>query len=429
MKEIVRYSYRLRPGVMAERALESEWHRCRFLWNEAVRQQKSGLNPTFARLGKLLTDARSHNAWLREGAQVPQQQILRTYAQSLEYSFAQKGRGRPKFKPRRKAPPSLEYSSRGFSCRDGRLRLAKGIVIPVVWSRELPGEPTSVRVHRDSLGHWYASFVVRREVVAAPTVDEGTSIGIDWGVSVTATTTLPEFDLPYLGHRKRCAAELGKAQRKMARRHSGRRGPQSKGYQRARKEAAAVQKKAARQARHDARAWVKGVVDNHHLIAVEDFTPKFLAKSTMARKSADAAIGALKRELIERAVRAGRKVVLVAPAYTTMTCSSCFARAKQRLGLAERTFLCRECGFTDCRDRNAARVILAVAERGHTRVDDVSHAHSPLGRMCVQSEREILRLSGGAVNPALPLPLQEQQTPRRANWQRGDGGCTGRSTP
>ncbi|GAF50924.1 RNA-guided endonuclease InsQ/TnpB family protein [Rhodococcus wratislaviensis] len=379
MEEIVRYSFRLRPGAMAVRALESEWHRCRYLWNEAVRQQKTGRKPTFAKLGKLLTDARSHNAWLREGAQVPQQQILRTYAQSLEHSFAVKGRGRPKFKPRRDTLPSLEYSSRGFSCRGGRLCLAKGIVIPVVWSRELPAEPTSVRVHRDSLGHWYASFVVRREAVATPAADEGSGIGIDWGVSVTATTTSPEFDLPYLGHRKRCAAELGKAQRKMARRHSGKRGPQSKGYQRARKAAATLQKKAARQARHDARAWAKSVVDHHHLIAVEDFTPKFLAKSTMARKATDAAIGVSKQELIECAARAGRKVVLVAPAYTTMTCSSYFARAKQRLGLAERTFQCRECGFIDCRDRNAARVILAVAERGHTRVDDVSHASSPFG--------------------------------------------------
>jgi len=54
-----------------------------------------------------------------------------------------------------------------------------------------------------------------------------------------------------------------------------------------------------------------------------------------------------------------------------MTCSSCFARTKQQLELAERTFRCPDCGFTENRDRNAARVILVVAERGHTRVEDV----------------------------------------------------------
>ncbi|MFD0363360.1 RNA-guided endonuclease InsQ/TnpB family protein [Nocardia sp. GCM10030253] len=373
--EVVRYSYRLRPGVQAERALVSEWHRCRFLWNEAVHQQKSGGGLTFSKLGKLLTEARGRSAWLREGSQVAQQQTLRTYARALDHSFTVKGRGRPRFKPRKQALPSLEYTVRGFSIRAGRLLLPKGVSIPVVWSRELPSDPTSVRITRDSLGHWYASFVVRRAVEPVPVADGG--VGVDWGVSVTATTTDSEFDLPFLGHRKRCAAELAKAQRRMARRHSGMRGPSSGGYRRAARQAAKLHKKAARQTRHDSRVWAKRVVAHHGLIAVEDFRPKFLAKSTIARKAADAAIGGAKRELIECGVRAGRKVVLVQPAYTTMTCSDCFARTK-RLELCERTFRCPDCGYTAGRDRNAARVILAVAERGHNSVDDVRQAgHLP----------------------------------------------------
>ncbi|MFQ6396469.1 RNA-guided endonuclease InsQ/TnpB family protein [Nocardia sp. KC 131] len=371
MEEVVRYSYRLRPGVQAERALVSEWHRCRFLWNEAVHQQKSGGRLSFCKLGKLLTEARARTAWLRDGSQVAQQQTLRTYAQALDHSFKVKGRGRPTFKQRKKALPSLEYTVRGFTLRAGRLLLPKGVSIPVVWSRELPSEPTSVRITQDCLGHWYASFVVRREVETVPTAKGG--VGIDWGVSVTATTTDTRFDLPFLGHRKRCAAELAKAQRRMARRHSGTRGPQSGGYKRAAREVAKLHKKAARQTQHDSRVWAKRVVANHDLIAVEDFRPKFLAKSTMARKAADAAIGGAKRALVERGVRAGRKVVLVQPAYTSMTCSDCFARAK-RLELCERTFRCSACGYTASRDRNAAGVVLVVAERGHVSVEDVRQA-------------------------------------------------------
>lgn len=96
-------------------------------------------------------------------------------------------------------------------------------------------------------------------------------------------------------------------------------------------------------------------------MAVEDFKPRFLAKSRMARKSADGAIGATKATLIEYAERAGRKVVLVPPAYTTMTCSGCGARAKTRLLLSERVFECESCGMVRDRDRNAASVILARA--------------------------------------------------------------------
>lgn len=376
VEETVRYTYRLRPGRTALSALANEWHRCRWLWNECVRLQRDGHRPTMKMLGAELTAARSRAPWLREGSQVAQQQMLRSYDQALRHSFQVKGRGRPTMKSRRRTPPSLEYTKRGFSIRDGRLVLPKGVSIPVVWSRELPSEPTSVRVYRDSLGHWYASFVVRREREELPEVEGG--IGIDWGVSATATTTSPEHDLPHLGHRHRSAAELAKAQRQMSRRRRPRGHQQSKGYKRAKLGAAKATRKSERRNTHEGRAWARKVVADHQTIAVEDFKPKFLAKSTMARKAADNAIGTVKRTLVEYAERAGRTVVMVEPAYTTMTCSSCFARNK-RLGLGERTFLCPNCGYTDSRDRNAARVILAVAERGHTSVESVRHSMPPSG--------------------------------------------------
>ena len=370
--ETVRYTYRLRPGAQAQAALVAEWNRCRFLWNEAVHQRKSGRKPTFGTLSRLLTEARKAHAWLREGSVVAQQQTLRDYARALDHSFKVKGRGRPKFKAHKKTLPSLGYTTRGFAVRDGRLVLPKGTTIPVVWSRDLPSVPSSVRVYRDSLGDWYASFVVQRDAELAPTAEGG--IGVDWGVIATASTTNPAFDLPHSEHRRRTAGALAKAQRRMARRASR---AQSNGYDRARRDAALLYKKGARQVQYDARIWARGIVEVHQLIAVEDFKPKFLAKSSMARKASDATIGAAKHELIERGVRAGRIVVIVAPAYTTMTCSRCFARAKQRLGPGMRTFSCWFCGFTAGRDVNAARVILAVAERGHTSVDGVRHLWPP----------------------------------------------------
>ncbi|MCW2295278.1 RNA-guided endonuclease InsQ/TnpB family protein [Rhodococcus erythropolis] len=372
MQETVRYSFRLRPGKLATAALESEWHRCRFLWNEAVHQQRSFQHASIGKLGKLLTAARRGNAWLRAGSQNAQQQMLRTYVQALDDSFRVRGRGRPVFKSRKKALPSLGYTTRGFNIdADRRLVLAKGIVLPVVWHRELPSEATSVRVYRDSLGHWYASFVVRRAIELAA-LEGSDGIGVDWGVSVTATTTDPAFDLPYLGHRRRCAAKLARAQRTLARRKKG-----SRRRNAAKLQVAKLSMTAARQTAYDTRAWAKHVVDAHEVIAVENFTPKFLAKSTMARKAADAAIGAAKRELVERGHRAGRKVVLVQPAHTTMTCSRCWSRTKTGIALGERTFRCADCGHTDSRDRNAARVILAVAESGHVRVDDVRQSDRP----------------------------------------------------
>jgi len=344
------------------------------LWNEAVHQFRSGRKPTLAKLSRLLTEARKTNAWLRDGWQNAQQATLRAFSSALHHSFSVKGRGRPRVKKRKGSRPSLEFSRNGFAIIDGRLRLPKGTLIPVVWSRELPSEPTSVRVYQDSLGHCYASFVVRREIEPLPEVDG--AIGIDWGVSTTATTTDPGYDLPHIGARKAAAKDLATAQRKMSRRHRPKGQAQSQGYRRARREAARVTKRAQRRNTHEGRVWARKIVTDHQLIAIEDFRPKFLARSTMARKAADAAIGIVKRTLVEYAERAGRKVVLVQPAYTTMTCSACFARTK-RLMLDERTFVCPCCGLVEERDRNAARVILAVAERGHTSVESVRHTEPP----------------------------------------------------
>jgi putative transposase len=361
---VVRYRYRLRPGAIALAALPREWDRCRWVWNEAVaRLNESG---EWVR-DDMLTSWRRQHDWLREGSVVVQQQMLRNFRAKRA-----KGHGRRKFKSAKRSLPSLNYTKRGFAVRDGRLCLAGGLSIPVVWSRGLPSKPSSVRVYRDSIGHWFASFVVRRDEHALPVCKR--SIGIDWGVRALATTTDAEYDLPHPEYGKRSARELARRQRAMARRKPARGEGASKGYLGAKLVVVKLSKKVARQRRDTARKWATKVVADHGLLAVEDFKPRFLAKSRMARKSADGAIGATKATLIEYAQRAGRKVVLVPPAYTTMTCSGCGARAKSRLLLSERVFVCVSCGMVQDRDRNAARVILDRAGLNPAGVEAVRHA-------------------------------------------------------
>lgn len=368
MEEIVRYNYRLRPGKQAEKALLAEWDRCRWLWNEAVHMQISGQRPNFKELSKMLTELRSKHSWFSNGSQVTQQQMLRLYDQAFSRKFKVKGTGWPKFKKKNVAKISLEYSKE-FSIKENKLKLSKVNSIPMVLHREMPSKPSSVRVYQDNLGHWYASFVVRREVETLP--EKNNSIGIDWGISQPANTTNKDYDLYYAGHRKRCQAEVAKAQRKMSRRFKKGKN-QSKGYQESKRQSAKLQKKAARQNKHDANVWAKDVVANNQLIAIEDFKPKFLSKSTMAKKASDIALGQLKTILVEKATRAGRQVFLINPRHTTMTCSQCFSRATKKLELSQRIFNCEHCGLSLGRDLNAARVILAVAELNHISVEDVS---------------------------------------------------------
>ncbi|MFF6811654.1 RNA-guided endonuclease InsQ/TnpB family protein [Streptomyces sp. NPDC012403] len=372
-----RYTYRLRVSSTARAGLEAEWARCRWVWNECVvmsrkihglnrdAEQKTTCGP--AQLDKLLTEARAAMAWLREGASVPQQQIVRDFAKSrtkalkdIKAGLPMRQRaGMPRIKRKREAAPSMNYTRRGFRLKDGRLHLAGGIVLTVVWSRDLPADPSSVRVYCDSLGHWYASFVV--ETATEPLPATGRVIGIDWGVKETATTTTDTHDLPHPQHGKTAAAKLAWYQRMMARRATPKNRPDTAGYRKARNAAAKVSKKITRRRQDTARKWAKRVVRDHDAIAVEDFRPKFLAKTTMARKAADAAIGATKTALIEMGRKHGRDIRLVHPAHTTMDCASCGARTKHALPLSERTYTCTACGAVSPRDKNSARVLLVRA--------------------------------------------------------------------
>lgn len=401
----VRYTYRLRPGNAAKRYLAREWGMSRYVWNELVAQSKaiheawpsillSGAEKvTFGAAGadKFLTQLRATTIdaegrhWLAEGSSVVQQQTVRDFSASrtkaLKDILAKKGAkqraGLPRFRRKGTSLPTLNYTTRGFSLKEDTsgvvcLALPGGVSIPVVWSRVLPSTPSSVRVYQDSLGHWYASFVVEEPALAHVPARSKKVIGIDWGVSETATTVLLDlhtrtidettvFDLPHPEHGKKAAAGLAVSQRRMARRRKPKGHAESHGYRKAKFLSAKAHKKVARQRKDDANKWAKKVASEHEHIAVEDFKPKFLAKSTMAKKSADAGIAAVKEALVWQAHKHGRDLRLVHPRNTTTDCFECDARTKHRLPLGQRTYTCERCGVSRPRDKNSAAIIAARA--------------------------------------------------------------------
>jgi putative transposase len=161
----------------------------------------------------MLTEARGTTPWLRDGASVPQQQTIRDFGRSRAKALkdvrdrlpVHRRAGMPGCKKKREALPTLNCTRRGFRLKDGRLHLAGGIVLTVVWSRALPADPSSVRVHRDAVGHWWASFVVPAEVRPLPAT--GAVLGVDWGVREIATTTSDAHDLPHPQHGRKAPGE------------------------------------------------------------------------------------------------------------------------------------------------------------------------------------------------------------------------------
>ncbi|WP_435887778.1 RNA-guided endonuclease InsQ/TnpB family protein [Streptomyces chartreusis] len=322
-----RYGYRLRVSSAARTALMTEWNRSRWVWNECVAKSKAvyahnQAHPEAkqtcgpAQLDRMLTEARAVTPWLAKGSSVAQQQIIRDFGRSRAKALKDiddrvpQGRraGMPGYKKKHGTRPTLNYTRRGFRLKGGRLHLAGGIVLTVVWSRNLPAAPTSVRVYQDSVGHWYASFVVPARV--EPLRETGLVLGVDWGVKEIATTTSDAHDLPHAEFGKQAQAKLYRYDRMTARRRPAKGQTRSKGYQEAQRWRARTYQKIARQRQDAARKWAKKVVRDHDAIAAEDFRPKFLAKTTMARKAADAAIGAAKKALVEMGHKHARDVRL-----------------------------------------------------------------------------------------------------------------------
>jgi len=387
----VRYTYRLRPGEIAKAYLVREAGMCRFVWNQLVVKSKesylefkaTGAAQDFGlkAQGKFLTELRRNTCddagvfWLKSGSSVAQQQAMRDFSQARSQALSGVC-GFPKFKARNKSLPSLNYTKGSFSLKThsntGKLALVLPgkVMIPVVWSRELPSAPSSVRVFQDSLGHWYASFVVEEEFQPAPPVPDDWVLGCDPGIRTTITTARVNrrtgetnlsdgFDLPNSQHNKHAQSEVTKTARRMSRRFNKATQSQSHGYRLAKYQHAKAIKKAARTRKEEQRKWARTVALTHQTIAIEDYHPVPVAKDTKGRKainrkSADGAVMQAIGELKWQTTKLGRNLITVPPAGTTQTCSTCGAKPKHHLKLNERMFNCETCGLKIHRDKNAA---------------------------------------------------------------------------
>ncbi|KJF15705.1 hypothetical protein [Acidithrix ferrooxidans] len=92
-------------------------------------------------------------------------------------------------------------------------------------------------------------------------------------------------------------------------------------YRQAKRDAAKTYRSATRQRQDDSRNCAKSVVMDQDRLGLEDIKAKFLAKTTMAEKAADAAIGSAKSVLVFMTKKDCRDLQPVEPRWTMMDCS------------------------------------------------------------------------------------------------------------
>ncbi len=161
-----------------------------------------------------------HREWLGEVSNIPLQQSVidlgtafKNYFDSLKGNRKGQKVRPPRFK-KRKGKQSARFRKGGFSIKNRKVYLAKIGLIEVVWSRNLPSEPSSVTVIKDATDRYFVSFVVEALPIQLP--DNGQSIGIDLGIIDFATISTGE-KVKAPKPLKKNLRKLKKAQRKLAR--------------------------------------------------------------------------------------------------------------------------------------------------------------------------------------------------------------------
>lgn len=332
----------------------------RFVYNWALAAQRCARaagesQPSIDQLDKELTQLKrtSEFGWLAQVSSVALQQSLRDLRQAWDNFFAKRA-APPSFK-RRRNKQSVRYTTRGFSVRGNEVRLAKmRQPLNICWSRPLPSAPTSATVIRDTVGHYFISFVV--QVPHQPLPPTPKVVGIDLGLTHFCTLSDGEkINNPrYL---QKDQARLRRAQRKLSKTDKG---SQNRG--RARVKVARIQAKIARKRADFLHKLSMRLVRENQAIAVESLHVAGMVRNrSLARAISDAGWGRFVAMLTYKCAWYGRTLIQVDRFFpSTKTCSCC-GHKLTHLPLSVRQWTCPTCGTHHDRDTNAAINIARAA--------------------------------------------------------------------
>jgi len=353
------YKYRFYPTPEQEQILARTFGCVRFVWNAVLRyrtdafyqrQEKVGYTAANAQLSKM--KKAEDTAFLNEVSCVPLQQCLR-HQQSAFKSFFEGRAKYPTFKSKRHRQ-AAEFTRSAFKVRDGQLFLAKcKEPLAIRWSRDLPGEPSTVTVSKDSAGRYFVSCLCELTPETLPVTPRMT--GIDLGLKDLFITDQGQR-IGNPRHTAKYAARLATAQRRLSKKKLG-----SANRAKARKRVARIHAKISDCRMDSLHKLSRRLINENQVVCVESLKVKNMVRNpNLAKSISDAGWGEFVRQLEYKAEWAGRQLVKIDQWYPgSKRCSDC-GHIKDALPLAIRAWDCPACGVAHDRDINAARNIKAA---------------------------------------------------------------------
>jgi putative transposase len=348
----------------------------RFVFNEALGHQKAEIaagrkRPGYTALCARLPALKVQHPWLGEPPAQALQQALKDLCTAWERKFTSRF-GAPRFKRRGEGDTLRLPQDCRYEPEAGVVHLPKIGAVRLRHSQVACGVLKNVTL-RPERGRWIAALQTEREC-DIPVPLASAAVGLDMGAATAITPSddaLACIELP---------ARLGRYERRMRRLQQAlsRKQRGSRNRTKARVRLAHCHARMAAIRRDTLHQATTALVAGHALIAIEDLVVKNMTASAAGtidapgkNVRAKAALNrvilrsgwAMARSMLEyKAAWSGVMLVAVPPQYTSQTCAAC-----GHIDAANRTtqarFACVACGHTAHADRNAAKNILARAQR------------------------------------------------------------------
>jgi IS605 OrfB family transposase len=296
---------------------------------------------------------------------------LKNWGDSKRGKRKGKPAGFPRFKSKRKARPSIRFTTGAFRCetrhavlpRIGRVKLHEdgARLAGLVAAGTARVLSVTVRYER---GRWFASFAVDAEVTRLAAADPDAVIGVDPGIKTLAVLPAGE-EIPNPRHLGKALRKVRRLSRTLSRRQGPDRRTRQEPSNRWRRASAALGKAQGRVADQRKNALHKATTSltaRYGTLVIEDLNVAGMIRNRrLARHIADASFAEFRRQAeYKTAWRGGTVIVADRWFASSKTCSGCGA-VKTKLLLSERTYVCTACGLVADRDQNAA---LNLAEYG-----------------------------------------------------------------
>lgn len=292
--------------------------------------------------------------WLNSVSCVPLQQALRHQQSAFSNFFA--GRTKyPTFK-KKTSRQSAEFTKSAFKYRNGNIYIAKSKdPLNIRWSRDLPGEPSSLTISKDAADRYFVSCLCEFESKPMPISSK--TVGIDLGIeNLVITDNGKTFSNPR--HTAKYAQKLAQAQRVLAKKKLG-----SANRAKAKVKVARIHAKISDCRIDNLHKLSRTLINENQVVYAETLRVKNMVRNPRYSKGiSDAGWGELLRQVEYKAVWAGRKLVKIDQFFPSSKRCSCCGTIANEMPVKVRNWTCTNCNTKHNRDINAAKNIKAAGQ-------------------------------------------------------------------